>query len=86
MLELNEENRRLEQRNEIPAFFEEELKPSFFFMSTNKEDRVDDLQRFLNTFPGISLLVDRNPGPKTSKACFEIMGAYLRGDSRKEEE
>lgn len=80
--------RRLEQRNEIQLFEididEYDKRPeSFFFVSDEKEDRADDLQRFLNSFPGIALLVDGKPGLKTSDACKKVFGSYLTGDSRK---
>ena len=75
--------RRLEQRNVIPEFDLDLLQVSFYFHSNRKQKRVDDLQRFLNTFPGISLLVDGRPGNKTSEACYKIFGEYLKGDKRK---
>lgn len=74
--------RRIEQRGEIPEY-NTNTASSFFFVSNNVENRADDLQRFLNTFPGIALLVDGKPGMKTSDACFKIFGQYLTGDSRK---
>lgn len=75
--------RRMEQRHIIPEFDLEELKVPFFKHSKTAIDRADDLQRFLNTFPGISLLVDGKPGDKTSEACYKIFGEYLKGDSRR---
>ncbi len=75
--------RRLEQRNIIPEFDRHLLNTSFYFHSNNVEERVEDLQRFLNTFPGISLLVDGKPGNKTSEACNKIFGEYLTGDGRR---
>lgn len=70
--------RRLEQRNEIPSFstLSAPNKP-FFSYSTQKKDRAEDLQRFLNTFNGIALLVDGVPGKKTSDAVKKIFGHYL---------
>ncbi len=44
--------------------------------------RGDDLQRFLNTFPGISLRVDGWPGNITSDAVKKVFGFYLEGDPR----
>lgn len=76
--------RRLEQRNIIPEFDLTLLNISFYFHSNNVENRVEDLQRFLNTFPGISLLVDGKPGNKTSEACNKIFGEYLTGDNRRQ--
>lgn len=74
--------RRLEQRGEIPTFELDGLRQPFYKHTKNVHERADDLQRFLNTFPGISLLVDSKPGDKTSEACFKIFGHYLKGDSR----
>lgn len=45
---------------------------------------AEQLQMFLNTFPGIYVRVDGYPGPKTSEACKKVMGYYLHGDSRNE--
>ena len=44
--------------------------------------RGEDLQRFLNTFPGISLRVDGWPGDKTSDAAKKVFGFFLHGDPR----
>ncbi|HEY0505887.1 MAG TPA: hypothetical protein VGD42_20580 [Lysobacter sp.] len=41
-----------------------------------------ELQRFLNTFPGIFLREDGKLGKLTSEACKRIFGAYLIGDPR----
>lgn len=40
----------------------------------------EDLQRFLNQFPGIYVLVDGKPGRKTSDAFHDVTGYYLAGD------
>ncbi len=40
------------------------------------------LQRFLNQFPGVFLREDGVPGEKTSNACKQIFGVYLKGDPR----
>lgn len=70
--------RRLEERNELSPF---SVLPSvtepFFTYSNHVEPRVVDLQRFLNTFDGITLLVDGQPGKKTSDAVNKIFGNYL---------
>lgn len=70
--------RRLEERHEIPNFSKlpSGNKP-FFTYSNQKEPRADDLQRFLNTFDGITLLVDGAPGLKTSEAVKKLFGNYL---------
>ena len=75
--------RRMEQNRIIPAFGEEDLEISFFTYTLDVHPRADDLQRFLNTFPGISLLVDGRPYKRTSEACFKILGDYLPGDERR---
>jgi hypothetical protein len=44
--------------------------------------RTEDLQRWLNTFPGIFVKVDGIPGDRTSEAYRLITGSYLPGDPR----
>ena len=44
--------------------------------------RAEELQRWLNTFPGIFLMVDGIPGPRTSEAYKKVTGSYLPGDPR----
>lgn len=44
--------------------------------------RVEDLQRWLNTFPGIFVKVDGVPGDRTSEAYMKVTGSYLPGDPR----
>lgn len=43
---------------------------------------VENLQRWLNSVPGIFLKVDGIPGPRTSGAYRRVTGAYLPGDPR----
>lgn len=52
--------------------------------STNPQivARAMDLQRWLNTFPGIFLMVDGTPGDRTSEAFRKVVGSYLPGDPR----
>lgn len=70
--------RRLEERNEIASFKAlPSVKGPFFAYSNNVEPRAIDLQRFLNTFEGITLLVDGKPGMKTSEAIKSLFGNYL---------
>lgn len=45
-------------------------------------ERARELQRFLNTFPGIFLRVDGVPGPRTSDAHRRVVGHFLAGDPR----
>ncbi|MBU4054753.1 MAG: hypothetical protein KKA41_10335, partial [Proteobacteria bacterium] len=44
--------------------------------------RAEDLQRWLNTFPGIFVKVDGVPGNITSEAYHKVTGHYLPGDPR----
>ena len=41
-----------------------------------------ELQRWLNTFPGIFVKVDGIPGKRTSEAYKKVTGKYLPGDPR----
>jgi len=74
--------RRLEERGEIdlrPARLP--AKPPLRYASRILA-RGDDLQRFLNTFDGITLRVDGWPGEKTSDAVENVFGFRLQGDPR----
>ena len=44
--------------------------------------RAEDLQRWLNTFPGIYVKVDGFPGDRTSAAFKRVAGIFLPGDPR----
>lgn len=44
--------------------------------------RAEELQRWLNTFPGVFVKVDGAPGPRTSEAYRKVTGSYLPGDPR----
>jgi lysozyme family protein len=44
--------------------------------------RAEDLQRWLNTFPGIFVKVDGVPGNRTSDAYKQVTGSYLPNDPR----
>ncbi|MFY0989986.1 hypothetical protein [Halomonas sp. C05BenzN] len=44
--------------------------------------RDQELQRWLNTFPGIFLKIDGIPGDRTSDAYRVVTGGYLPGDPR----
>ncbi len=56
--------------------------------STNKSALSDsstsaeNLQRWLNTFPGIFVKIDGIPGNRTSEAYKKVTGYYLPGDPR----
>jgi lysozyme family protein len=43
---------------------------------------AEDLQRWLNTFPGIFVKIDGWPGVRTSEAYKKVTGRYLPGDPR----
>jgi lysozyme family protein len=43
---------------------------------------AEDLQRWLNTFPGIFVKIDGWPGVRTSEAYLKVTGKYLPGDPR----
>jgi lysozyme family protein len=49
---------------------------------TGKLPYAEELQRFLNTFPGIYVKPDGWPGDKTSDAFRKLTGRYLHGDPR----
>jgi lysozyme family protein len=44
--------------------------------------RAEELQRWLNSFPGIFIKVDGIPGDRTSAAYQKVTGRYLPGDPR----
>jgi len=44
--------------------------------------RVEELQKWLNTFPGIFVKPDGVPGNRTSEAYKKVTGSYLSGDPR----
>jgi len=73
--------RRMEQLNHIPSL-EPEPHPWLFSYSNTRQPYVEELQRFLNTFEGIALLIDGIPYEKTSNAVKKIFGNYLKGDNR----
>ena len=75
--------KRLEQRGEIPVFDSDAgLQETPLRYATGVIKYGTDLQRFLNTFPGISLRVDGWPGEKSSDAVKRVFGFYLHGDPR----
>lgn len=72
--------RRLEERREIPSFFAPAAANQPLFTYSNKElPHAAELQRFLNTFDGVSLLVDGKPGKRTSDAVKLLFGFPLQG-------
>jgi lysozyme family protein len=75
--------RRLAERGEV-AFDEIPVGPLIPYSADGVVPRADELQAFLNTFPGIRLRVDGWPGPRTSAAFRVVFGRYLHGDPRDE--
>lgn len=84
--------RRLEERNKI-SLFSGHADPEessaltstgqpFFTISKQVQPRAADLQRFLNTFAGVTLLVDGIAGKKTSAAVKKIFGHELLDDDK----
>lgn len=79
--------KRLEQRGDIASFDARPRTRVIPLRYANKViDRGDDLQRFLNTFPGIALRVDGWPGEQSSDAVKRVFGFYLSGDPRLKDE
>jgi lysozyme family protein len=75
--------KRLEQRGEINVLTGQIAAHVIPLRHANGViDRGEDLQRFLNTFPGISLRVDGWPGDNSSDAVKQVFGFYLEGDPR----
>ncbi len=75
--------KRLEQRGDLQGLISQvssHVTPLRY--ANGVIERGEDLQRFLNTFPGISLRVDGWTGEKTSDAVKKVFGSYLKGDSR----
>jgi lysozyme family protein len=54
--------------------------PLIWYTGNRKHEYGEDLQTFLNQFPGIYLLVDGKPGRKTSDALKKVTGHYLARD------
>ena len=71
---------RLEERGE--ASLAETVEEPIFVYSDGPVPKADELQRFLNRFPGIALRVDGWPGKRTSDAVKKLFGFYLKGDPR----
>jgi len=45
--------------------------------------QAENLQRWLNGFPGIFVKIDGVPGEKTSTAFKHVTGSFLPGDPRR---
>ncbi|MDB4222940.1 hypothetical protein N9850_04145 [Granulosicoccus sp.] len=71
--------KRMEQQGAIETFSTAPMDPVLKF-AKGPVARGEDLQRFLNTFEGISLRVDGWTGSKTSDATETVFGFSLHGD------
>ncbi len=74
--------RRLEERGEIGPLVGEMPEGPLLHYADEVIAYGEDLQRFLNTFNGISLRVDGWPGERTSNAVKRVFGFHLNGDPR----
>lgn len=73
--------RRLVERGEIDLGVEPPAAaPVFRFDAVAEVPEVFELQRFFNTFPGVTLRVDGIAGPKTSGMVERFFGHRLSGD------
>ncbi len=60
--------------------------PVITYSVEEASDAAEDLQKWLNTFPGIDIEVDGYPGEETSDAFKKVTGNYLYNDPREDEE
>jgi lysozyme family protein len=80
--------RRMAERGDItlgkgiPSVSETEGGNVFLQYSNKKIPYAEELQFFLNKFPGVFVKVDGWPGEKTSDAFKKVFGIYLPGDPR----
>ena len=75
--------KRLEQQGDIAPLTAQSRKHDVPLRYSNRKiHRGEDLQRFLNSFPGISVRVDGKPGQKISDAVHQAFGFYLKDDPR----
>lgn len=74
--------RRLEQRGEIELRDVRAPRKPPLRYANRAIPHGEELQRFLNTFEGVTLRVDGWPGEKTSDAVERLFGFRLDGDPR----
>lgn len=74
--------RRLAERGLATLDGKPPARPILRYAPNRKTDEAEHLQRFLNTFPGITLSVDGELGEKSSDAFKSVTGRYLVGDPR----
>jgi len=60
----------------------EEVQPIVRYAPKRAVPEIEQLQAFLNQFPGIYLKVDGKAGERTSDAFRRLSGNYLQGDPR----
>jgi lysozyme family protein len=65
-----------------PPTTAEDFAPLIGFAPHTRTERAAQLQRMLNTFPGIFVLVDGKAGKRTSDALRRVTGHFLVGDPR----
>lgn len=72
---------------QVPAGYPKKGNPPFKWEDSaadaNLVVRIESLQRWLNTFPGIFVKIDGTPGNLTSEAFRKVTGVYLPGDPRR---
>ena len=74
--------RRMAEKRIFTFDGEQISKKPFIYYSNKKIEYSEQLQQYLNQFPGIRVLVDGVPGQKTSDAFKLVTGNYLSGDPR----
>jgi hypothetical protein len=74
--------RRMVDRDLIPAWNAAPADAVFRYSGATVAPRGVELQRFLNTLPGIDLAEDGMLGPSTSQAVKRAFGHLLPGDPR----
>ena len=74
--------RRMGEKRIVTFDGESIPKEPFVYYSTKNIQYGEQLQQFLNQFPGIRVLVDGVPGQKSSDAFKLVTGNYLSGDPR----
>ena len=74
--------RRMGEKRIVTFDGESIPKEPFVYYSTKNIQYCEQLQQFLNQFPGIRVLVDGVPGQKSSDAFKLVTGNYLSGDPR----
>ena len=74
--------RRMVDRGLIEEWADPQAGPLLRFSGGSVLPRGEDLQRFLNTFPGVELVEDGKLGARSSDAFRRVTGYRLAGDPR----